>query len=564
MHGEKIAYLVDGGEGVGEGVVVEPAFVSSAAVASEAAAAAPGGVPAPPTFKFGRLFPKWGEELSFDERMKLAEGLIKLGKCMDNLMGTCHPAPVLNPAFSNIPAGYTYLGQFISHEITFDKSDLLLNAPDPVSDRSPSLDLDSLYGAGPEGGKELYVEAEHPARLKVGKTQAPDDKPRMTFDNDLYRGEGFKALIGDDRNDENLPVAQTHLAFVKFHNRVVDDLEKGSYKNLGPTPPEELFKTARQEVIRHFQWIILRDYLPHIVSKKVLASVIREPKLFKPASAQELYLPLEFVAAAFRFGHSMVRGRYNWNRKHPNAGLIQLFTQTKFSGDLDGLKALNSEWVIDWKRFYDFRGFSARYPYEPLAESPAEPSAELNMAGHFDTVFDLHLDMIREFKHLKPPPAQPAGNHNFNEQRSLTVRNLLRGLALGLRCGEEVAVLMGEKPLTATEVRRNLHVEPFDAAALGGRTPLWFYILKEARERGKKGKLGRVGSRIVAETLVGLIRHNSPSILRQSGGNESLWELADWRPAYGRGSETFEMVDLLRAADVVDPLGKYLDENLPH
>ena len=566
MHGGKIAYLVDGGEGAGEGVVVEPAFVSSATAAPEAAADAPDGAPPkPPTFKFGRLFGKWGDELKFDERMKLAECLIELGKCMDNLKETCHKAEPLDPPFSRIPAGYTYLGQFISHEVTFDKGDLLLFAPDPVSERSPSLDLDSIYGAGPEGSEELYVEDEHPARLKVGPTQAPADEPEMTFDNDLHRGEDSKALIGDERNDENLPVAQMHLAFVKFHNRVVDDLERGRegegpYKEIEPTPAEGLFETARREVVRHFQWIILKDYLPEIVDGEVLASVIRKPELFKPASKEELFLPLEFAVAAFRIGHSMVRGRYNWNRRHTNAGLIQLFTQTKLSGDLDGRKTLNSEWVIDWKRFFDFREFGTQYPYEPLAAPPAEPSPELNMAGHLDTVFNLHLDIVRDFKHLKKPDAQPEGNHNFNEHRPLAVRNLLRGLALGLKWGEDVAEEMGETPLTPDEVRHGVHAEYLDALAdLGGKTPLWFYILKEARERGN-GKLGRVGSRIVAETLVGLVRHNAYTILRETGGEDSHWELVDdWRPAYGRGAETFKMVDLLRAADVVDPLGEYLE-----
>jgi hypothetical protein len=172
--------------------------------------------------------------------------------------------------------------------------------------------------------------------------------------------------------------------------------------------------------------------------------------------------------------------------------------------------------------------------------------------------------MLAGFKHLKPPEAQPPDNHNFNAHRPLTVRNLLRGLALGLPWGEEVAVMMGEEPLTAEEVRRDTHAAPLDAlAALGGKTPLWFYILKEARERGENGKLGRVGGRIVAETLVGLVRHNSHSILKQSGGEEPHWDYTDWRPKYGRAPETFKMVDLLRAADVVDPLGKYLDERFP-
>ena len=55
--------------------------------------------------------------------------------------------------FTDIPAGYTYLGQFIDHDLTFDKTNVALGtAISPANllqGRSPTLDLDSLYGNGP-------------------------------------------------------------------------------------------------------------------------------------------------------------------------------------------------------------------------------------------------------------------------------------------------------------------------------------------------------------------------------------------------------------------------------
>ena len=52
---------------------------------------------------------------------------------------------------ATIPAGFTYLGQFIDHDITFDPTPFELqrvNDPDAlVNFRTPRLDLDSLYGA---------------------------------------------------------------------------------------------------------------------------------------------------------------------------------------------------------------------------------------------------------------------------------------------------------------------------------------------------------------------------------------------------------------------------------
>jgi hypothetical protein len=86
-----------------------------------------------------------------------------------------------------------------------------------------------------------------------------------------------------------------------------------------------------------------------------------------------------------------------------------------------------------------------------------------------------------------------------------------------------------------------------------GKTPLWYYILKEAELNGGS-RLGRVGSRIVAETLVGVIKNSRYSILNEH--NQFIWY-----PSYGRGeagteSATFEMVDLLSFADVVNSLGE--------
>jgi hypothetical protein len=563
MHAGRIAYLM-----AGEPVITEPAFLSSAGGGCPMAAAAEAAPAEAPTYspvRFGRLFDRWGIDLREDKLMEIAQALIDLGRCMDDPRW-CHKGDAGGQEPSEIPAGYTYLGQFITHEITFDKTDgLPLVELTPENGRSPSLDLDSLYGDGPgdEKSKRLYDEA-RPARLRVGTTQAPNAVFGATFENDLPREEkdGRKgvAVIGDERNDENLPLAQTHVAFIKFHNRVVEDLEAGRYKDFAPPAAGQLFETACAEVVKHFQWIILKDYLPRIVDGALVESLIRKPDKFnKPTGPDDLFIPLEFSAAAFRIGHTMVRRRYRWNRRHePDVALFELFTHTRRSGDLDGLERLDSTWVADWKRLYDFTSPDLAADYPP----PYNPPQGFNRAGRIDTVFDLHLNTIKGFDHQKLSL----------DRRPITVRNLLRGLALGLPWGEDVAEALGEKLGAAelAELRDVPHPERLTDPALGGKTPLWFYVLRESRLKGgPAGKLGPVGSRIVADTLVGLIRHSRYSILRpkQAGGEGPEWELSDWRPApaYGRQAPEpervkFEMPDLLRAADVVDPLGKRVSE----
>jgi len=593
MHDVRIAYLVSD-----EGVIDERTFLEGGGCPITGARA-PAEVKCPP-IRFGRMFkerdgfpPDLKNEKIRDALMGVAQCLIDLGKCMDN-PECCHGEKPGKQGVSAIPAGYTYLGQFITHEITFHKTAALsLSEAKPENARSPSLDLDSLYGEGPgvnSKSRELYVDGPHPARLKVGWTQPPpapltDSSQRSSrfpeFQNDLPRRarsrerEGGVAIIGDERNDENLPLAQTHVAFLRFHNRVVDDLKGGRYKDYARPADEGLFEKARAEVIRHFQWIVLKDYLPRIVGEDLVKSLTRKPssdKFKKFKGEEDLFIPLEFSAAAFRIGHSMVRRIYMWSRLQGDVKLFQLFTHTKLSGNLGNFDRLNSTWVIDWKQFYDFTPFAGEYP------PPYDPPQEFNRAGKLDTTFDFRLETIPGFQHLPQPEAKndagekpddkKSANPIFNGEKALTVRNLLRGLSLGLPWAEDVAkalvdekLLKEDECLKPAELREGQDAKLLDA--LGGKTPLWFYILKEAKVKEEGERLGPVGGRIVAETLIGLIRHSKYSILRRVEGTESEWELSGWRPAYGRHSDVpegvkFEMVDLLRAADVVDPLGKYL------
>lgn len=463
-----------------------------------------------------------------DDMPGMVEKLVKLGQCMSD---TEWPAERRNNE-SDIPAGYTYLGQMLAHEITFHKTeDLPPSEPLPDNMRSPQIDLDSLYGAGPDDGEGagLY---EDRTRLKVGRT-TPIPDLNVTFANDLPRGRPGsdnpkEALILDPRNDENLCVAQTHVALIKFHNKVVDLLEARGHRE------EHLFECARKQVIQHFQWIILEDYLPRLLDADMLGCVRRQPlRCFDVTGGA--FIPVEFSVAAFRIGHSMIRGSYEWNAYHSSDGplsgrparLLQLFNFTNFSGDLDGKPSLQSDWVIDWRRFYDF---------EDANEGGV---LKRNRAKKIDTIFDLRLDQVPGYPHQNLPETY----------RPITVRNLLRGLSLGLPTGEEAAEQMGERPLPPDEVARGPHEQVLSDPAFYGRTPLWYYILKEAELNGGN-RLGPVGSRIVAETFVGLIGQSPYSVLNEPG----------WRPMLGQHEGRFGMADLLTFADCLDPIGSHLEQ----
>lgn len=476
-------------------------------------------------FKFGRMFPQikaaGGDEESHKavvaELLELATTINAKADDGDN--------------DSDLPSGYTYLGQFIAHEVTFDKTEEPLdsNGAEPGF-RSPQIDLDSLYGRGPQDPKDhrFYQDG---ARLRVGETIAGPEI-RNTFFNDLPRA-GFgseeigKARIPDPRNDENLVIAQTHLAFIKFHNKVVDSVY------LSGVAPEELFETAKKEVVQHFQWIILKDFLPKLLHKQA-AEVLETgvPKFFKPDPEFGLFMPLEFSVAAFRFGHSMVRSKYEWNfiqnsGNGRSASINNIFKFTGFSGDLHEKPRLESDWVIDWRRFFDLT--KVGYPNDARLS---------NKARKIDTGFSLRIETIKGYPHV---------TKDLSHQ-SIVARNLLRGHACGLPCAEDVADMLGIKEAD----RLNQAQIGIESPLLTRHTPLWYYILKEAE--ANNGKLGPVASVIIAETLVGLIKESPNSILNDPS----------WRPKYGPRADEgiFEMADLLVFAEVVDPIGDLMGRPL--
>ncbi len=280
---------------IGEGLLTESVGGREDALARVAEAA--------PPFRFSRMGPKGVDRQLSDANRK------KIGKAMVAGGGGA----------SQVPAGFTYLGQFVDHDLTFDKTNVMLgqnvSPSELVQARSPSLDLDSLYGAGPtDPGSEDFYQADG-LHLRMGKTVAIGGiGAKEGFD--LPRGAGTtvaakrKAVIPDPRNDENLAVAQTHLAFIRFHNRVVDTLPAS-------VPPTQRFARARGIVTRHYQWMLRTDYLPRICAAGVVNDVFNNGrKAFEvgvPATDVPT-MPIEFSVAAFRLGHSMIRDRTTGTR----------------------------------------------------------------------------------------------------------------------------------------------------------------------------------------------------------------------------------------------------------
>jgi len=450
-----------------------------------------------------------------------------------------------DPEESGIPALYTYLGQFIDHDITFDPMSTLIkhSDPDALTDfRTPAFDLDNVYGRGPDDQPYLY-----------------DDGPKFLLGDPLNNGapdlprnnaKPRRALIGDPRNDENSIVSQLQGLMLRFHNRVVDENKTLDFPSI-------------QRIVRfHYQWVILHDFLPRIVSATVLDALKTHGK-FDARKLEffhwknEPFMPVEFSVAAYRLGHSMIRPGYRLN--DDDATLLPIFpippntipeTPAGIPDGLTGFEEMAKNRGIDWARFIDTEIRS----YGTDKDTDATTRKRLQLAYRIDTSVVTPLSVL--------PPSVA-----FNPA-SLPQRNLLRSFELGLPSGQDVARAMGVTPLTDDQITIGKAVDkPEDGDVRGsiaelmkktkeleafkGKCPLWTYILAEAfnnrtdveipvteKKKISTPQLGSVGGRIVAEVFLGLMFGDNDSYLRQD---------PNWKPTLSKNGE-FRLKDLVNFA----------------
>jgi hypothetical protein len=488
--------------------------------------------------RFGRMFRNLSEPTIrvSDQRLKeLADTMIEDPATADDDEGD-----------GEIPAGFTYLGQFVDHDITFDPNSQLQRDNDPnalQNFRTPRFDLDSVYGAGRDDDPFLYrADGVHFLLGTSEDVPAEEDLPR----NVPAAGEDARALIGDPRNDENLIVAQLHLGFLKFHNKVADRLKARSPGRFPDTARgrKRLFDETRREVRWHYQWVVVQDFLRQIAGNPVVDDVLKtEAIVTSTGTVNRLtadlkffhwrnrpFMPIEFAVAAYRFGHSMVRTDYELNE---DAEDLPIFGPNKAT-DLRGFRRRPADRTIEWKRFFEVSGSDEEDEGEPVLQKVRKINPKIAVGlGNL------------------PVPVVPEGSapNNFGSPTSLAARNLLRGKALGLPTGQAVARAMGIEPLTSGQL--DIPDSP-DAAhpdelrtTFNRNTPLWFYILREAEFQHDGEKLGDVGGRIVAEVLVGLLAGDPQSFLSVE---------PNWVPEpneFGAKGEDVEPKDRFKMADLI-------------
>jgi hypothetical protein len=403
---------------------------------------------------YARMFPSLP---AFRAEEQFLHALGRVGGVCD-----CDTTDDTPESLAETTAGWPVFGQFLAHDITADRSHLRSDTDTAglINARSPKLNLECMYGDGPTGHPYLF-QRDDPAKFRLGEDEA-----------DVPRNEEGTAIIGDPRNDSHQLISQFHLAMLRAHNTFVDEARAHGIAG------ERVFHEASRQMRWHYQWIVLHEFLPSLIGQQAAEDVRREgPRYFHPG--EYAFIPLEFADAAYRYGHSQIRHRYQLN---PHSGLLPLFP------DLLGFRPVPREHVVDWRMFFDTAG------------APAAQRAK-KMDGK----------LVRSLLQL---PLAITGECEIDDYHSLAIRDLQRGQGVGLPSGEAVAKHIGVSPLDAEQIgiaSPHWHDE----------TPLWYYILREAAVLEEGHRLGPVGARIVADVLIGLIDADRDSFRHREG---------EWRP----------------------------------
>lgn len=353
---------------------------------------------------------------------------------------------------------FTYFNQFIDHVLTLDPTpfvDAALDISQIQNLREGSLRLESLFGGGPAISPQLYD-----VNGKFILTQNGRD---------LQRGDDGIAVLVEPRNDENLIIAQIHVAFCRYFNALRDT---------GKT-----FAEAMDYTILTFQYIVLNIALPKEVSEATYqAALNNELGLYKSGVGYTRHV--EFTGAIFREFHSRVRKAYVMSSDQ--LAKTQVFSDAfPATQDLRGGRAIPPNLIIQWSNFVEIPGTT-------------NPQPPVNINRKLDVLLSSGLFAL-------PPGAAPTG------PRFLAQRNLIRGKSYGLPSGQAVALAMGVTPYTNEQIGLT---DP----RFNGEAPLWYYVLAEANIETNGGKFGTIGGKILADTIVGTLRKDPNSILNANKG----------------------------------------------
>lgn len=469
---------------------------------------------------FGRMFPRLAP-FRYSDR-----AAADLAATMEN---TTPDPPGVDRGTSDdsatLPAEYTYLGQFIDHNLDFDET------AQPTADVNPSsvtnfesfrFDLNNLFGGGPTVDPQLYA-ADHKHLLVTG---TPGGGGVYDLARDPLTGE---AILVEPRDDDNQIISQVTAAFAAFYNDFVD---RG-----------DSYARARRLTEDYYQEIVLTDVLPAYVGQSTIDEYLRvgpggSVRLITPNFPDASFTPIEFSVGAYRFGHALVRANYHINDIFPATedvdDNVPIFDLGAFqTGDLSGgapLPGPNGSsstactstslcvqpnpagHQIQWKYFVP-----------ALDANPNDPG--INYARQTQPtisapLFNLPAETIPGCADVADPVCNGSGD--------LISRDFARGNWDGLPSGQDIARALGCPVISAASIN------PTDDPVFDSGTPLLYYVLAEAKAENRV--LGCVGRKIVAQTFLRVLWDTPNSVLRSHfRPDPALVRLAPEKPVFSFG-----------------------------
>jgi len=453
-----------------------------------------------------------------------------------------------NPA---VPSGYTYLLQFIAHDLVHSAMPLSITGDVGTlanARRAPLL-LESLYGHGPVGSPHLYA-LDAPSddrrtklrlgrmRWKIAKGDAASETARCPFRDiartrvedhtgiDRDRGGRValtEALLADPRNDDHAIISQLTALFALLHNGLVDLARRGepvSHANARFGAAYKRFLCARDALSAIYHHIIRNDVMRRVLHPAIYAAYsTANPYLMDRHSADDWQIPLEFSQGAFRFGHAMVRPEYRINdlTRHDLNNTLE-----KSSANDPVNMPLDDTWMVQWSRFFSIGGsepnFSRRIgPYLSDALGNDQIFYAFDATERVGLLYrDLlgaalagmwSVDaLIAEIARRRPDLVNPSRLLADRDHRVGAIRTWL-----------------GAAPTYGG-------LKPADIETIANDPPLPFFVLFEAMQQDEAAglHLGQLGSIIIAEVIFAALEGARASV------------------GYGAGPLTAQLAELSR------------------
>ncbi|MEO9780453.1 MAG: hypothetical protein ABJH07_09605 [Sedimentitalea sp.] len=413
---------------------------------------------------------------------------------------------------TGIPAAYTYLGQLIAHDLTWNEA---TTTDSSVRFRCATLDFKSIFERATDLSPLPSVCDN--GGLALGCTSAGRQ-------GDLPRSPCGAPVLADTRNDQTLTLSQLVVLVTKFYQvfaaRTADKTQ------------------AHLDARRHMQWIVLYDYLPRVIDPIVYGDVMQSqawPLLGEGAGL----IPIEFSAASFRLGHAMVRYRYpHWREGGGGASLKDLLRFTHHSAasrfvDVAGERRLPDDWTAGWSFLLPSEGESM--------QSSLSAAIDENLALDMFALPDSIGDCLAS---APEPDGIEYGTFNLAEHTLVRGNRLCLGSAQSLcefsdaRLREAGGARLPRRlPTVRLSQTRSHSLSDFlvsdSAASLRTDTPLWFYFLREADIHASGQHFGPLASRITMETIFRAIRSDADGIL-----------LSNFKPDFSDERGKFGLKDL--------------------